>query len=190
MARRETPLVLATMAIAALAIATVTFTNITYWDVYAIKPQVVKYAGEDAKTPFINVSSYIDPNTGYNITRISVVAPVGDPTTYDDVLRVCNKYDKTMTLELRYIGMLTGPYTQYIRSFQVFWADNPSQYVGVDYGNVVPGPVSTVVQPGQCKIIGVRLVIDGRLYQDHPHVVNGKMLLATYEVHIDQTPHG
>jgi len=88
--------------VAALVLATLTFTNVTYWLINATLPPAMKYAGDDTQIGgradgsgygrYVYVSWYYDPDTGYNVTRISIVGFTDDPANYTDVSKLCNKY--------------------------------------------------------------------------------------------------
>lgn len=174
------------LAIAAFVAAAVTFTNVTYWLVNATLPPVMKYAGSDvgiANGSYVKVSYYYDPNTSYNITRISVIGFTGDPTNYTDVIRVCNYYGPTpVTAKLVYVGQVSGNYSSYVKAFYVYWT-NPYMQPGAGFVGATTYSQSAAVtlNPGQCASAGVYLLIDPNLPSS---ARNGKTVLATYQVNV------
>jgi len=197
MARKKNyrPLIaLAALAVAALALATMTFTNVTYWLINATLPPAMKYPGSDTQIAgrlddsgynnYVYVSYYYDSN-GYNITKISIVGFTGDPTDYTDVIRLCNKaYDGTLYVYLHYVGTVTGTYESYVKEFWVY----PAGYrggVGFTSGSTVTdaGPYS--LGRGECLSLGVHVFIDPALKSDHPEALDGKTVIATYQVNVE-----
>jgi len=219
MARKKNyrPLIaLAALAVAALALATMTFTNVTYWLINATLPPAMKYAGSDTTIAnradgsgynnYVYVSYYYDPNSGYNVTRISIVGFTGDPTNYTDVLQLCNRYySGTLYAKLVAKGYFSGQGTgyanqpQYIKDFRVYFykvVDSSGNiYNNQTYGYSANGyyvkfvqdtvqvsPTSSVqIPPGGCAIVGAYVVVDPNLpaqYRD------GKTVIAQYEVDV------
>ncbi|MFN3805349.1 MAG: hypothetical protein ACK4SY_09850 [Pyrobaculum sp.] len=182
--------VIAVLAAAALSLAVLTFTNVTYWVINATLPPVMKYAGPDAEgeatSQYVKVYPYYDAQKGYNVTKISVIGFTGDVTNYTEVLRVCNTYGSTpYTASLRYVGLISGQYANYVRIFKVYWKDNPAQWVGFDDESTQVGPVSTTIDVGQCATAGVIVLIDPTLPAG---ARNGKTILAEYQVDIVMQP--
>jgi len=205
MARKKNyrPLIaLAALAVAALALATLTFTNVTYWVINATLPPAMKYPGDDTQIAgradgsgydrYVYVSYYYDPRSGYNITRISIVGFTGDPTNYTDVLRLCNKYySGTLYVRLVAVGKEgnTG-YESYVKDFRVYFY-NPVPGSGnkeVRFsGDSVVGPRETgyvTLNQGDCAQVGAYVLVDPQLYDDYPRVVNGREVIATYQVNV------
>ncbi|MFN7105643.1 MAG: hypothetical protein ACK4M3_03555, partial [Pyrobaculum sp.] len=183
---KRTFVVLVALAAAALSLATLTFTNVTYWLINATMPPVMKYAGPDAEaaatSPYVKVGYYYESSSGYNVTRISVIGFTGDLTTYGKVLRVCNTYGTTtFTASLNYVGIVSGPYNNYVKVFKVYWSDDPGQWVGFEGGSTQAGPVSIQIAPGQCATAGVAVLVDPSLPAE---ARDGKTVLATYQVNI------
>jgi len=195
MARKKNyrPLIaLAALAVAALALATMTFTNVTYWLINATLPPAMKYPGEDATSTatsrYVKVSYYYDSNTGYNITKISIVGFTGDPTNYTKVLSICNKYySGTLNVQLQYVGEVSGTYSSYVKSFFVYFTGTTN---GVGFITTASGTTTTTqsspvqLGTGDCVDVGVYVVIDPQLYNDHPEVVDGQHDIATYQVNV------
>jgi len=174
--------------VAALALATLTFTNVTYWVVNATLPPAMKYPGADATSSatsqYVKVSYYYDEQ-GYNITRISIVGFTGDPTDYTDVVQLCNKaYDGTLYVYLHYIGVVDGPYANYVREFWVYPAGYRSG-VGFTTGSTTYDAGPYPLNSGECLSLGVHVLIDPSLANDHPEVLDGQHLIASYQVNVE-----
>ena len=88
--RRTIATLLVTLALIAFATATVSLTNITEWSVMAKDAPIVKVAGADDATNYVNVTT-TTANDGTNRTVISLIGFRGDPTKYTSVLKICNK---------------------------------------------------------------------------------------------------
>jgi len=202
--RSYKPLIaLAALAVAALALATLTFTNVTYWLINATLPPAMKYPGTDTQIAgradgsgydrYVYVSYYYDPNTGYNVTRISIVGFTGDPTNYTNVLQLCNKYYQgTLYAKLVAGGYIAGPTgnpqyansPQYIKDFRVYFVNpttspNYVQYQGTSATQSATGSVP--IPYGQCATVGAYVVVDPSLpaqYRD------GKTVIAQYQVNV------
>jgi len=200
---------LAALAVAALTMATLTFTNVTYWVVNATLPPAMKYPGADTTITgradgsgydkYVYVSYYYDPNTGYNVTRISIVGFTGDPTNYTDVLRLCNKYySKTLYAKLVAKGYMTcsgsacANVPQYIKDFRVyFYKDGQGNTYGysasgyyvqfVQSSAQVTSTNSVPIPHGSCAAVGAYVVIDPTL---DPQYRDGKTVIAQYEVDV------
>jgi len=181
---------LAALAVAALALATLTFTNVTYWLINAILPPAMKYAGTDATSSatsqYVKVSYYYDPDTGYNVTRISIIGFTGDPTEYTDVLRLCNKYySGTLYAKLVAVGTVdsTG-YESYVREFRVYFV-NPTttpNYVEFQGTSVTESATGWVAIPnGECATVGAYVLVDPTLPEG---ARDGQTVLATYQVNV------
>jgi len=174
--------------VAALALATLTFTNVTYWVVNATLPPAMKYPGADATSSatsqYVKVSYYYDEQ-GYNITRISIVGFTGDPTDYTDVVQLCNKaYDGTLYVYLHYVGVVDGPYANYVREFWVYPAGYRSG-VGFTTGSTTYDAGPYPLNSGKCLSLGVHVLIDPSLANDHPEVLDGQHLIASYQVNVE-----
>jgi hypothetical protein len=184
---------IAALAAAALAAATMTFTNYTYWLVNATLPPAMKYAGPDVDiagrndgsgySKYIYVSYSYDPSTGLNITRISVVGFTGDVVNYTGALKLCNKYHSgTLYAQLQLAQIIPGKNVTAVRYFRVQFEERP--YTGVEArGNTITVPWShpVAISSGDCKTLGVHILIDPRL---SPDLRDGKTVLATYEIRV------
>lgn len=198
--RNYRPLIaLVALAAAALVTATLTFTNITIWVINATLPPAMKYAGPDTTITgradgsgydrYVYVTSYYDSNTGYNITRISIVGFTGDPTNYTRVMQVCNRYYKgNLYVRLVAVKALDGKALSAIRDFRVYFSDPASVTGGGNYVQFVGDNVIvkytgyTTLSQGSCATIGAYVVVDpatvSARYRD------GKTVIARYEVHV------
>jgi len=204
MARKKNyrPLIaLAALSVATLALATLSFTHVTYWLINATLPPAMKYAGPDTQIDgradgsgydrYVFVSYYYDPSTGYNITRISIVGFTGDPTNYTDVLRICNRYyNGPLYVKLVAVGPQGSYYESYIKDFRVYFY-NPVPGAGdreVKFsGGGVVGSGETgyvILNQGDCAQVGAYVVVDPQLYDDYPGVVNGRQVIAQYQVNV------
>jgi hypothetical protein len=193
-ARRRSykPLVaLAALAVAALAAASLTLVNVTYWVVNATLPPAMKYAGSDvniAGGKYVKVSYYYDTNTGYNITRISVVGFTGDPANYTDVIRVCNSAGASASVYLRWVGRVgsTG-YETYVKRFVVGPPDDNNINLGVGFvdGTTKQYAGPYTVGPGGCLTLGVHVLVDPKLRTEVPEAADGRTVIATYQVNVE-----
>jgi len=187
---------LAVLAVAALAAAMLTFTNVAYWEVNATLPPAMKYPGADAQITgradgsgydrYVYVSHYYDSTTKYNITRISIVGFTGDPTVYTDVVQVCNRaYNDMLQVYLRYVGSIGGQYSEYVQEFWVYPSGYERRGVGFTRGSTTAFDGPYLLGAGECLSLGVRVLVDPTLYRDHPEAVNGKTVIAAYQVNIE-----
>ncbi|MEM0483222.1 MAG: hypothetical protein QW434_00760 [Pyrobaculum sp.] len=198
MARRKKnykPLIaLVAVALAGLVAATMTFTNYTYWLINATLPPAMKYAGDDTTITgrnddsgydrYIYVSWYRDPDTGLNITRISVVGFTGDVVNYTSALKLCNRYySGTLNVQLQ-LAQVSGTHVGDVRYFRVQFEDADTDYTGVEARGstiTVPWSGSVTLGSGSCRTLGVRILIDPNL---PPEARDGKTVLATYEIRV------
>jgi len=190
----------AAIALAAISLAALQFTNVTNWSINATLPPAMKYAGADTGitgrsdssgySNYIYVTYYYDPNTGLNITEISIVGFTGDVTNYTNALQVCNyHYNGPLTVYITYIGPVSGSqYQQYVDQFVVYNPNNPGQWVGFNSeGSKNTGPISLgTISQGQCIPLGVSVLVNPSAYSTNSanNLANGKIALATYEVDI------
>jgi len=205
---------LAALAVAALALATMTFTNVTYWQINATLPPAMKYPGTDTQIAgrldnekynnYVYVTYYYDSDTGYNITKISIVGFTGDPTNYTDVLQLCNKYySGTLYAKLVANGYFSGQDTankpEYIKDFRVYFYkvvdSSDSTYGNKIYGYSASGYYvqfkqdtvqvdktdSVEIPQGHCAIVGAYVVVDPNLPEGYR---DGKTVIAQYEVDV------
>ncbi|MEM1909290.1 MAG: hypothetical protein QXH81_09085 [Thermofilaceae archaeon] len=142
------------LAIASFATAAITITNITEWDVKAMYPPIVKVAGADAQTNYVNVTTYTNRD-GTNRTVITIVGFTGDITYYSEPLKICNKDTVPYTVSLTYRQALYGDWT-YVRYLK-FWLGD-SGPLTVD-SNGVSGSASTTIGPGECVAVPVEVLV-------------------------------
>jgi len=199
MARRKNyrPLIaLAALAVAALALATMSFTNVTYWVINATLPPAMKYPGTDTQIAgradgsgydnYVYVSYYYDSDTGYNVTRISIVGFTGDPTNYTDVLQLCNKYySGTLYAKLVAVGVDSNTgYESSVKKFQVYFVSPTTtpNYVEFQGTSITQSATGTVaIGPGQCATVGAYVLVDPNLPEG---ARNGQTVIATYQVNV------
>jgi hypothetical protein len=185
---------MAVLAVAALTMATLTFTNVTYWLINATLPPAMKYAGDDTAISgrsdnsgynrYVYVTYYYDPNTGYNVTRISIVGFTGDPTNYTDVIKLCNKYySRSISVELVAKGPVgTTRLESYVRDFRVYLSTDATKYVEFSGTSVVKGSDTLgTIGPGSCITLGAYVLVDPNLPAD---ARNGKTVIAQYEIDV------
>jgi len=184
----------AAIALAAISLAALQFTNVTYWSVNATLPPAMKYAGADTGITdrsdgstnyknYIYVTYYYDPNTGLNITRISIVGFTGDVTNYTNALQVCNRYyNGPLTVSIKY-NTARSQDSQYVRQFVVYSYNNTQRWVGfIDRNAPTTSATLGSISQGQCIILGVYVLVDPSAYSAGR--ADGKTVLATYEVDI------
>jgi len=189
----------AAIALAAISLAALQFTNVTYWSVNATLPPAMKYAGADTSitgrsdssgySNYIYVTYSYDPNTGLNITKISIVGFTGDVTNYTNALQVCNyHYNGLLTVYITYKGPVGGSATSDVSQFVVYNPNNPGQWVGFNYnGQTISGPIPLGQIPqNQCMQLGVSVLVKPSAYSTNSanNLANGNTQLATYEVDI------
>ncbi|MFP3198502.1 MAG: hypothetical protein RXR06_01315, partial [Thermoproteus sp.] len=138
---------------------------------------------------YIYVTYYYDPNTGLNITEISIVGFTGDVTNYTNALQVCNyHYNGQLTVNITYIGPVGGSSPGNVSQFVVYNPSSPGQWVGFNYnGQTIPGPISLgTISLGQCMPLGVSVLVKPSAYSTNSanNLANGTVVLATYEVDI------
>ncbi len=169
--------------------AAVSVINVTYWYVNTTKPPVIKYVGDDTRVmngTFVKADWYYDPTTGINVTRIYVTGVPGDIVNITNALRVCNNYDVPVKIRISHVSLLqnyNGSHT-YIRQMVVKIVDPPGaadNKVEIKNGNAVDTTTDYVtLQPGQCAILGVDLIIDANA----PYYKR----LAAYQINIEKKP--
>jgi len=207
MARKKNykPLIaLAALAVAALAMATLTFTNVTWWIINATLPPAMKYGGEDSwlwgrddgsgYEHYTFVNWYFDPDTGYNVTIISLVGFTGDPTNYTDIIRLCNKYyNGPLYVKLVAVGTVgnTG-YESYVRDFRVYFYQDgygntygysaSGYYIQFEGSSISVGSTDTVPIPKDtCAKVGAYVLVDPNL---PPSARDGRTMIAQYQVNV------
>ncbi|MEM4640731.1 MAG: hypothetical protein QXT93_12725 [Thermofilum sp.] len=149
------------IALASFAAAAITITNITLWTVRAEMPPIVKVKGADAiNTSYIYTRFYSQvANDGLNRTYITITGFRGDPTKYDEIIRICNKDSVSYNVELKYNGTVSGSWT-YVKWIK-FWIAGQGP-LRVSSG-VATGSAVTTIPSGQCASVSVEVLVDGNL---------------------------
>jgi hypothetical protein len=152
------------LAVASFAAAAVTITNITEWHVQSAgTPPIVKVVGNDAvygndlggKLANVTIKAETD---GTNRTIITIRGYTGDPTKYDEVIKICNKdTSKSYAVELVYNGVLSGDWTyvKYLRLWLGTTGPLEIKY-GVSTGTFI-GPVT--VGPNSCVSVPAEVLV-------------------------------
>ncbi|WP_052883720.1 hypothetical protein [Infirmifilum uzonense] len=152
--KTSTALLLALLAITAFAAAAVTLTNITEWHIKAQYPPIVKVAGADTGTLVtVTTSSASD---GTNRTVITLTGFTGDPTRYDEVLKICNKdASKSYTVQLVYKQVLSGDWTyvQYLK----LWLGSSGPITITS--SVATGTATATVGPSSCVSVPAEVLV-------------------------------
>jgi len=179
---------LAVLLGAAALFAAVSVINVTYWYVNTTAPPVIKYVGNDTSVmngTFVKADWYYDSTTGLNITRVYVTGVPGDVVNITNALRVCNSYNvpvKIRIADLLLLQNITG--ANYIRYMAVKIVDPPGaadNKVVILNGTAVDTTTDYVtLQPGQCAILGVDIIIDANA----PYYET----LAAYQINIEKVP--
>jgi len=163
---------------AASALATISILNITEWTVKAQGSPIVKVAGSDAATRYVNVTWYT-ARDGTNRTLITVVGFKGDPTTYTSVLRVCNyNFSGSVSVSLVYKGLVYGDWT-YVKYIRILYPDGNPLHID---STTPPGASLSLgtIGPGACSDdIGVEVLVT----PDAPT----KQPLITIEIDVEAT---
>jgi hypothetical protein len=148
-------IVLATLSFAAAAI---TLTNITEWHVQSAgTPPVVKVAGADVDGSLLIVSTY-PTDDGINRTVITIRGYTGDPTKYDEVLKICNAYGTSpYTVSLKYNGVLSGDWT-YVRYLKL-WLGTLGPLTIDSSTNVGETVGSVTLDPGECVSVAAEVLV-------------------------------
>jgi len=150
-------IVLATLSFATAAI---TLTNITEWHVQTPgTPPIVKVAGEDVDGSLLSVSTYT-ASDGTNRTVITIKGYTGDPTKYDEVLRICNAYGTSpYTVSLKYNGVLSGSWT-YVKYLKL-WLGSLETPLTIDRSTTVGTTLGSVtLNPGECVSVAAEVLVD------------------------------
>ncbi len=180
---------LAVLLGAAALFAAVSVINVTYWYVNTTKPPVIKYVGNDTNVmngTFVKADWYYDPNTGINVTRISVTGVPGDIVNITNALRVCNNYNVPVRIRISDVSLLQDFYPNniYIRYMAVKIVDPPGaaddKVVIKDEAVIDTTTDYVTLAPGQCAILGVDLIID----TNAPY----HKTLAAYQINIEKKP--
>lgn len=165
--RTTTTILLAVLAVAAFAAAAITLTNVTEWHIYAKNPPIVKVKGADAVSPLVNVTTTTGSD-GTNRTVIYLTGFTGDPTHYDEVIKICNKNtSKTYNVQLVYKQVLSGDWTyvQYVK----LWLGSSGPLFITSSG--ATGSAATSVGPGQCVSVPAEVLVK-------PNAPTGTELIA------------
>jgi len=164
------------LAIASFATAAITLTNITLWTVRAQTPPIVKVLGKDAiNTSYIYTSVHwkVDEYDKTNRTYITITGFRGDPTKYDEIIKICNKDNvASYNVELSYNGTVTGDWT-YVKWIK-FWIAGQGTLKIDSSGST--GIAATTIPAGQCASVSVEVLVDGSL----PNEMLGQDLLTIW----------
>jgi hypothetical protein len=179
---------LAVLLGAAALFAAVSVINVTYWYVNTTAPPVIKYVGNDTSVmngTFVKADWYYDSTTGLNITRVYVTGVPGDVVNITNALRVCNSYNVPVNIRIADVSLLQDINgANYIRYMAVKIVDPPGaadNKVVIQNGTAVDTTTDYVtLQPGQCAILGVDIIIDANA----PY----NKTLAAYQINIEKVP--
>jgi hypothetical protein len=168
--------------------AAVSIINVTYWYVNTTAPPVIKYVGDDTNVmtgTFVKADWYYDPNTGLNITRVYVTGVPGDVANITNALRACNNYNVPVKIRIADVSLLQDINgAKYIRYMAVKIVDPPGaadNKVVIQDGAAVDTTTDYVtLQPGQCAILGVDIIIDANA----PYYKTQ----AAYQINIENVP--
>ncbi|MEM2299312.1 MAG: hypothetical protein QXW23_07305 [Thermofilaceae archaeon] len=149
------------LALTSFVTAAITLTNITLWTVRAKTPPIVKVLGVDAiNTSYIYTSVHWQVgDDGTNRTLITITGFRGDPTKYDQIIKICNYDDNSYNVELQYKGKVSGDWT-YVKWLR-FWIANQGPLEIKSTGYI--GSAVTTIPPGQCASVSVEVLVDGNL---------------------------
>ncbi|MEM0495212.1 MAG: hypothetical protein QXU72_08140 [Thermofilum sp.] len=146
------------IALASFAAAAITITNITEWKVMAKHPPIVKVAGADAQTNYVDVTTYT-ADDGTNRTVITIVGFTGDPTYYSDPLRICNKDNVAYTVKLRYMGTTDTGNWQYVKYLK-FWLGSNGPSLEVKQGTQIETESGEISLDGDsCVAVPVEVLV-------------------------------
>ena len=166
------------LAVASFAAATVTVTNITRWKVVARYAPIVKYAGDDAETGWVEVS-YSTGNV--NRTLITLVGFKGDPTKYDSVLKICLNTtvagDKAFDVYLVWNETVSGgwDYVDYVK----LWIGDKGPMLITSSG-ASPSEIGPVTLPSgvnNCAVVSAEVLVK-------PNAPSDDITLVTFEVNV------
>jgi hypothetical protein len=150
-------IVLATLSFATAAI---TLTNITEWHVQSAgRPPVVKVAGADVDGSLLSVSTYT-ADDGTNRTKITIKGYTGDPTKYDEVLKICNAYGTSpYTVSLKYNGVQSGDWT-YVKYLKL-WLGTLESPLTIDSSTGKGATIGSVtLDPGECVSVSAEVLVN------------------------------
>ena len=154
-------ILLAALALLSFAAAAVTITNITEWHVQSAgTPPVVKVKGADVDGSLLSVSTYYNASDGTNRTVITIRGYTGDPTKYDEAIKICNTYGTgPFTVSLKYNGVLSGSWT-YVRYLKL-WLGTLESPLTIDSSTTVGRTLGSVtLNSGQCVSVAAEVLVD------------------------------
>jgi len=146
------------LALASFAAAAVTITNITEWHVQSAgTPPIVKVKGADVDDNLVSVTT-TTAGDGTNRTIITIKGYTGDPTKYDEVIKICNKdASKSYNVKLVYQGVLSGGWT-YVKYLKLWLGEaGPLTIDGTTSEGESIGPVT--VAPGACVSVAAEVLV-------------------------------
>ena len=133
-----------------------TIINITEWHVYTRRPPIVKIAGEDAATKYVNVT-WTTASDGKNVTVITITAFVGDITKYSSVLIIKNN-DPNLTYNVTLIYKGTGgAWPADVKYVKLTFGEDTLLLTSGTPIDTSAGPVT--LAPGQSVTIGVETLV-------------------------------
>jgi len=152
------------LAVASFATAAITITNITEWHVQSAgTPPIVKVVGSDAvygndlggKLANVTIKTGTD---GTNRTIITIRGYTGDPTKYDEVIKICNTHStQSYNVKLVYNGVLSGGWT-YVKYLKLWLGDaGPLTIDSTTEEGTWIGPVT--VGPNTCKSVAAEVLV-------------------------------
>ncbi|MEM3944495.1 MAG: hypothetical protein QXJ59_10460 [Thermofilaceae archaeon] len=150
------------LALASFATAAITITNITEWSIQARPAPIKKEKGSD-----IFNSTYVLTDVRYstvdstNRTIITLTGFKGDPTKYDEVIRICNRDNRPYNVQLVYKGAIGGDWT-YVAYVKLWLNNQPTDGVEINQGTspgtkIPPNPVT--VSAGACVPVSAEILV-------------------------------
>ena len=135
-----------------------TIINITEWHIYTRRPPIVKIAGEDAATKYVNVTWTTGAN-GENLTVVEITAFVGDITKYSSVLIIKNNDPENLTynVTLIYKGIHEDTWPDDVKYVKLTFGEDTLLITSTTTEGESAGPVT--LAPGQSVTIGVETLV-------------------------------
>ncbi|MEM0460153.1 MAG: hypothetical protein QXZ31_09835 [Thermofilaceae archaeon] len=150
------------LAIASFATAAITITNITEWSIQARPAPIKKEKGSDMITSeyiYTDVSTMTVDST--NRTIITLTGFKGDPTKYDEVIRICNRDNRPYNVQLEYKGAIGDDWT-YVAYVKLWLNNQPTDGVVIKQdtspGTTIP-PDPVTVSAGECVPVSAEILV-------------------------------